>query len=271
MKIELFFKSSIQLGGVLDLILQRPKLSTHLNFNIPNKQRDENLLPFAAQIKTIIPQSNVCLHYSLKNNKAKGLSEATDKFINFISRAKGNGVDEILLVSGSGEKRAVNAVTCLQSLQRNQYTLPAEMQLSVAFNPYFSNLESYASEKERLLQKLDTGYVSLIYLQFGSNVDMLRQSLEWLDELRRSNAIPSTVKIYGSVFLPSKQLLARMKFRPWKGLLLTEEFLSDVPSAEAIVGDILLLYERYGVEVIVETAFQNHREAENMETLLRLK
>lgn len=271
MKIELFFKSSIQLGAVLDLILQRPKLASHFNFNIPNKVRDENLLPFAEQIRNSIPNAHVCLHYSLKNNRAKGLSDASNKFVHFISRADACGVGEILLVSGSGDKRHVNSLTCLQSLKQNQFILPPSIQIGVAFNPYYSDLVEYGKEKQRLIEKLNTGYVSLVYLQFGSNIEMLQQSLEWIHEQRRANVISPSIRLYGSVFLPSKQLIARMKFRPWKGLILTDEFLSDCSVAEEIVQEIILLYKNYNIDIIIETAFRTSKEAEKMEELLQLQ
>jgi len=138
------------------------------------------------------------------------------------------------------------------------------MKISVAFNPYYSTDAEKTVERERLVEKLNTGYISIVYLQFGSDVAMLRDSMSFLNEV----VDRSKVQIFGSVFLPSKQLIARMKFRPWKGLLLSEEFLSGVEPAEAIVKEMLQIYHDFSVAPIIETAFRNDKEAEYMEQLL---
>ena len=54
--------------------------------------------------------------------------------------------------------------------------------------------------------------------------------------------------------IPSKQLLARFRFRPWAGLILSDEFLNDINFADGTVRDLVEIYRRFGVESIVETA-----------------
>lgn len=232
--------------------------------------RDENLLPYAQEILHLIPNGNVCLHYSLKNNKAKSVYEATDRFINYIANCHELGVKEVLLVSGSGGidvKRKINTVSCLQHMRGMSYTLPPSVQLGAAFNPYYTSESGNDFERSRLVQKLLTGYISVLYLQFGSNPTMLEQNLEYVNSV----VDREKVQVYGSVFLPSKQLIARMKFRPWKGLLLTEEFLSSVEQAEGIVQEMLRIYRAYNVIPIIETAFRTHKEAQYMEQLLGIQ
>eukprot|EP01036_Dinobryon_divergens_P032337 gene32338-41899_t len=233
--------------------------------------RDENLLPYAQEILQRIPNGNVCLHYSLKNNKSKSVSEATDRLINYIANCHELGVKEVLLVSGSSGgfevKRKINTVSCLQHMRGMSYTLPPSLQLGAAFNPYYTSESGNDFERSRLVQKLLTGYISVLYLQFGSNPTMLEQNLEYVNSV----VDREKVQIYGSVFLPSKQLIARMKFRPWKGLLLTEEFLSGVEQAEGIVQEMLRIYRAYNVTPIIETAFRTHEEAQYMEQLLGIQ
>ena len=54
--------------------------------------------------------------------------------------------------------------------------------------------------------------------------------------------------------IPSKQLLARFRFRPWAGLVFSEEFLSDINIANKAVKGMIEIYRQYKVESIVETA-----------------
>merc|ERR1711991_350374 len=99
------------------------------------------------------------------------------------------------------------------------------------------------------------------YLQFGSDVEKLREGLEFLcHELGKTNR-RQKLKVVGSVMLPSKMLLARFRFRPWAGMVLSEEFLHDVETADAIVRDILRVYREYNVEPLLETAIRSEKDA----------
>ena len=64
-------------------------------------------------------------------------------------------------------------------------------------------------------------------MQIGSDLELLADGLRFLGSLEaerraagRGAAAP--LRLYGSVFVPSRQLLARMKFRPWNGAPLSE-------------------------------------------------
>lgn len=96
-------------------------------FNIPNKVRNENLLPYAEQILNMSPSADISIHYSIKNNKFKTMTESLNHFKTTVSNAANIGVKEILLVSGSGDpihKRIINAVSVLEALQKEKYQLP---------------------------------------------------------------------------------------------------------------------------------------------------
>jgi len=262
MRLELFHKSNEQLTSLLTFL--KP-LTNYQSFNLPNKQRNENLLPYAETILGVIPNADICIHYSLKNNKFRTLDQSLEHLQDTIDLASKAGIQEVLLVSGSGDKRNINSVTCLQQLAKNQYECP--LRLSVAFNPYLQDEDEKNEEVARLKMKLESTLVSgSVYLQFGSELAPLEASLNML----YSEILPSfpSVTLFGSIFLPSKQLLNRMRFRPWKGLYLSPEFLSSVEYAEETVKQILELYKRFGVSVIVETAVQNEREESYMKSLL---
>mmetsp|Transcript_27007 Transcript_27007/g.39121 ORF Transcript_27007/g.39121 Transcript_27007/m.39121 type:complete len:98 (-) Transcript_27007:2962-3255(-) len=56
--------------------------------------------------------------------------------------------------------------------------------IAVAFNPFFLYREEEEKEKQRPLQRLQTNQVSKVYLQFGTNIQRLYSSLEWLTNLQ---------------------------------------------------------------------------------------
>jgi hypothetical protein len=273
MRIEFFVKSVSQLSSFLAFI--QDQNARHfprpvIDFNLPNKQRYEDLMPYVKEVMDNIPTADLCVHYSLKNNRYKTMTESIHHLQQTIDIYSSHGVKELLLVSGSGDKRLINTVSCLQSLQAQGYQSP--LKLSVAFNPYLlDDADELEEEKKRLKQKLDTGLVTNIYLQFGSEVSILENAVRFLHEELDLGRQPNKVKIYGSVFLPSKQLLNRMKFRPWKGLYLSPEFLNSVEEADQIVRKMLTVYNSAEIEPIIETAINNEKDIRYLSDLLHLE
>ena len=64
------------------------------------------------------------------------------------------------------------------------------------------------------------------------------------------------------------RLLAQMRFRPWNGVFLSSDYLSDVSKAEDITGDLLVVYNRYGVTPLVETSIAKTEELRRVHQLL---
>eukprot|EP00665_Eupelagonemidae_sp_cell47_P003426 gene3426-8239_t len=116
--------------------------------------------------------------------------------------------------------------------------------VGVAFDPYAEG----GRERERLRAKLATDLVSSVWLQFGSDPRRLDAALGWL-----AARPPPAPRVVGSVFLPTPQLLAQQRFRPWAGVDLTRNGYLDSPAAaEAVTLDLLRVYARHGVEVLAE-------------------
>jgi hypothetical protein len=125
----------------------------------------------------------------------------------------------------------------------------------------------------RLRSKLNSGLVVSVWLQFGSDVEALRSGLKFLQneitrrcsahlvcfstppflesltspcvclpcDDRRQRRRPTQMRVYGSVFLPSRQFLARMKFRPWNGVHLSKKYLGGCATSSIVLfsGSIL--------------------------------
>ena len=59
--------------------------------------------------------------------------------------------------------------------------------------------------------------------------------------------------LFGSILIPSKQFLTRFKFRPWKGVYCSNEFLESVCFANKIIIEILKTYRHYNICPVIET------------------
>ena len=160
-----------------------------------------------------------------------------------------------LLISGSGDRK-FDTVELLKAL-----TLPpgSRPEIGVAFNPFFPDRAERQRERARLRLKLGTGAVSSVWLQHGSDVFLLAEALDFISTIKRESQLPH-LRLYGSVFLPSRKLLAQMKFRPWNGVFLSEGFLSSVEAAEAITRQIGIIYHAHGVELLLESSISKPEE-----------
>lgn len=68
--------------------------------------------------------------------------------------------------------------------------------------------------------------------------------------------------------MPTKQLLAQMRFRPWNGVYLSEEYLASVERAEQITHCILTQYHDAGVVPLVESRVTSAAELRRVERML---
>ena len=260
MRFELFFKTSAELS----LLLRNTK-SLDINsykFNLPNKNKNErkDLLKSASIIQDEfgkgVENLDICIHYSMKNNKSKTVEESLDMFTSFLQQATSseNPIREILLCSGGGKDKAkIDSLQILKSLSPS--LIPENISLAVVFNPYDINTEN---EQGRLKEKLFYN-VDRVYLQFGSDVNKLIEGMDFIVELNKERVLKGKVplKIAGSVMIPSKQLLARFRFRPWAGLVLCENFLNDIDFADKTVRNLIKIYNKYNVEPIIETTINS--------------
>lgn len=68
--------------------------------------------------------------------------------------------------------------------------------------------------------------------------------------------------------MPTKQLLAQMRYRPWNGVFLSDEYLGSVPAAEKITHRILQTYHNAGVVPLVESRVASSEDLQRVEGML---
>jgi|TARA_B100000524_G_scaffold124923_1_gene61528 hypothetical protein len=218
--------------------------------NLPNKARADAPLAHLQLLARELPEgslSRVCPHWSVKFNAAGGEAATVARLEEFCAGARALGVREALLVSGSGSRK-LDSLRCLEKLN-----LPESdsVQLGVAFNPYLPERSDRMRERARLRLKIRTGRVSAVWLQIGSDLHLLREGLEFIRELESERNL--RLRLYGSIFLPTEALLARMRRSPWHGVHLDDAYLRSVPSAKAITAATLETFAAFGVEILLES------------------
>jgi len=251
-RIELFFKSDAELRERVRLLSGEG----YAAFSLVNKNNDDKMVEWLDACLAEAPHASVCVHYSLKYNKDKAGAEATFKrFLAHLQALDARGYGqraEVLLISGSGPKTPLDTVTCLEKLARERSSGVEQRatQVGVAFNPYYEDGALRELERSRLQKKLASRQVHTVWLQFGSDTALLQESLQWLTRELAEDIRPR--RIVGSLFLPTKQLIAQQRFRPWNGVFLSPEYLSGPEGAEAITKELLHIYATFGVSILVE-------------------
>ena len=247
-RIELFFKSPSELKDRVRLFRSNDISA----FNLVNKDKKDDMEAWIGLIREVYPDADISAHYSLKHNKVprKGIEQHAELWLKNLERSN---ADEILMISGGGDKKAWNTVEALKATNGGSSSTSATPKIAVAYNPYFPSRQDQEQENRRLIEKLATGCVSKIYLQFGTDRECLQEGLAFIRS--NTNTQPSdgaVVAVAGSLFLPTKKLIAQQKFRPWNGVFLSPDFLNGPVEAAAIVLDIMRVYQANDVEMLWE-------------------
>ena len=268
LRFEISFKSFNELLLILSFY---QKNNIH-KINIPckNSLKKDFLLNSIKISREEFPTMDIIPHFSILHEFQRNRLNTQNSFIEFIKRVKYFGCKEVLLVSGSQKRATLDSLSTLSFLKDNPLFYSNDFSIGVAFNPYLQS-SSIDEEIFRLEKKLLSGLVSSIWIQFGTDKDLLESRISILKNMISSNtklkSKISNIKLFGSILIPSKQFLARFKFRPWKGVYCSPEFLESVDSANNIVRHLLITYKENNILPIIETDSSNE---EHLRSLLKL-
>ena len=256
---EISFKSLEQLNQKIEFLVK----NNILNINIPCKGniKKDFLFEIIEYLGVNYSNLNVIYHYSFYHQFIKNKKESYEYFLNFIDKCYSFKNKEILLVSGSKKRKDFNTISILNQLR---YYFKPNIKFGIAFNPYFPLIQDINEEKTRLLEKLSSGLINSIWLQLGSDVNLLEKSILFLKE----NTKDKDIKLYGSLFVPSKQNLARFKFRPWKGVFFSDQYLNSIEKANHETIEILKIYLKHEIDVLVESECSSIKQLENAKSIL---
>ncbi len=238
--------------------------------NIPCKGniKKDFLLEIVEYIGLNHSNLDVIYHYSFYHQYFKNKHKSYEYFLNFIDKCNSFNNNEVLLVSGSKKRKDFDVLDVLNEIKVNW---DYKIKFGVAFNPYQSSIEEISEERKRLIEKLSSGIVNSVWLQLGSDFNLLEKSILFLIKNINSNFYnDKEIKLYGSLFVPSKQSLARFKFRPWKGVFFSDQYLNSVEKANSITREILKVYQKYKIDLLIESECSSIQQLENAKNKLKL-
>ena len=205
----------------------KDKLKT-LTFNtisITNKKVDTPILEIISKIQQNKPELQIIPYYSLKYHQRSDLDQTTQEFFHNLVEFQKSNILETLLISGVAKPK-YDSLNVLQNL-KTLYTTQTLPRIAVAYNPFLTNQELEV-ENNRLLNKLQTEIVSSVYFQIGIDINIIKKAVL---NLRK---IQPNIKIYLSLINPTPTRLAQLRYRPWKGVYLSKNYLSSSETANNI-------------------------------------
>ncbi len=250
-RFELSFKNISQLENKLNFC----KLNNIKNINIPCKGLIKKEL-FNSTIKYIsknFNEFNVTYHYSLYHQYSKNKDQSYKIFLDFVKNSIINRNYEILLVSGSNKKKNFDSVDVLACLKKEKNI---KVKLGIAYNPYLKKYFNISSERERFERKISTGLINSIWFQYGTDIKVLQNELTYLKKITKDEKL----NLFGSLFIPSKEFIARFKFRPWKEVYISEKFLFALDNFFDFTNDLVGFYKNNNITPVIESDFSSSKK-----------
>jgi len=257
LRFELSFKNIPELEKKLNFC----KFNNIKNINIPCKGHIKKEL-FNSTIQIIsnkFQDFNVTYHYSLYHQYSKNKDKSYRNCLEFIRNSKSNKNYKILLVSGSNKKKNFDTISVLSNIKKENNL---KIKLGTAYNPYLKKYYNDSSERERFERKIASGLINSTWLQFGTDINVLKNEVDFLRKKEKLN-------LFGSLLIPSKQFMARFRFRPWKGVHISEKYLSSLDNFYAFTNDLVGFYKNNNIIPIIETDFTSSEKLDLVYSFFR--
>jgi len=203
----------------------------------------------------------VTYHYSLYHQYSKNKAESYQYFLDFVKNSHINRNYEILLVSGSNKKKNFDSVDLLAYLQREKNL---KVKLGIAYNPYLKKYYKIYSERERLEKKISTGLINSIWFQYGTDINVLQNEVTYLKNIAKDEKL----NLFGSLFIPSKQFIARFKFRPWKEVYISEKYLFALDNFFDFTRNLASFYKIINITPVIESDFSSLEKLDSIYSFL---
>ena len=167
-------------------------------------------------------------------------------------------------MSGSNKKKNFDSVDVLDSFKKEKNI---KVKLGIAYNPYLKKHYNIPSERERLQRKISTGLINSIWFQYGTDIKVLQNEVTYLKNIAKDE----NLNLFGSLFIPSKQFIARFKFRPWKEVYISEKCLYALDNFLDFTSDLVSFYKNNNITPLIESDFSSSEKLDCVYSFLENK
>jgi len=260
LRFELSFKNISQLENKLNFC----KFNKIKNINIPCKGliKKDFLNSTIKYISNNYQEFNVTYHYSLYHQYSQNKEKSYQDLLDFLKNSYSNKNYEILLVSGSNKKKNFDSINVLRKIKEEENL---RVKLGIAYNPYLKNYYKDTSERERFDRKLSSGLINSIWFQYGTDIKVLQNEVTYLKQIAKFEKL----NLFGSLLIPSKQFIARFKFRPWKGVYISEKCLFSLDFFNDFTRELVSFYKNNNITPVIETDFASSEKLDSVYSFFR--
>jgi|TARA_A100001035_G_scaffold272689_1_gene262308 hypothetical protein len=260
LRFELSFKNINQLENKLNFC----NSNKIRNINIPCKGliKKDFFNSIIKYISTNFEEFNVTYHYSLYHQYSQNKEKSYQDFLDFLVKSDSNRNYEILLVSGSNKKKNFDVINVLKKTKEEKNL---KVKLGIAYNPYLRKYFKDTSERERFMMKLSSGLINSIWFQYGTDIKELQNEINFLKQVAKNKKI----NLFGSLLIPSRQFVARFKFRPWKGVHISEKCLYSLEDFFDFTRDLVCFYKNNNITPVIETDFSSTKKLTSVYNFLK--
>ena len=246
LRFELSFKNISQLENKLNFC----KFNNIKNINIPCKGtiKKDFFNSTISYISKNYQEFNLTYHYSLYHQYSQNKEKSFQYILEFLKNSCSNKNYEILLVSGSNKKKNFDSINVLNRIKEEK---KLKVKFGTAYNPYLEKYYNDTSERERLDRKLASGLINSIWFQYGTDIKVLQNEVTYVKKVAKNEKI----NLFGSLLIPSKQFIGRFKFRPWKGVYISEKCLCSLDEFYNFTNDLVCFYLNNNITPVIETDF----------------
>ena len=165
-------------------------------------------------------------------------------------------------MSGSNKKKNFDSVDVLAYLKKEKNL---KVKLGIDYNPYLKKYFNVSSERERFERKFSTGLINSIWFQYGTDIKVLQNELTYLKKITKDEKL----NLFGSLFIPSKQFIARFKFRPWKEVYISDKYLFDLDNFFDFTSDLVSFYKNNNITPVIESDFSSSEKLDSVYSFLK--
>ena len=116
------------------------------------------------------------------------------------------------------------------------------------------------SERDRFDRKISTGLINSVWFQYGTDIKVLQNEVAYIKKITNYEKL----NLFGSLLIPSKQFIARFKFRPWKGVHISEKCLSSLEDFYDFTRDLVCFYQNNNITPVIETDFSSSEKLDSV-------
>ena len=102
---------------------------------------------------------------------------------------------------------------------------------------------------------------------------MLEKEINFLKESILNNSSDSkdkSVRIFGSLLVPSRGFISRFKFRPWKEVFISEKYLNSLDNFNSFTQELIKIYLDNNICPVIETDFSSTEKLNHIHTLFKI-